>query len=48
MSMNTRELGLEPLMGVEELAEYLGVPVQTICDWPVAGTAPQPSSAVSG
>lgn len=39
--MNTSELGLEPLMGVEELADYLGVPVQTIYDWRVAGTAPR-------
>ncbi len=39
--MNTLELGLEPLMGVEELAEYLGVPVQTIYDWRAAGTAPR-------
>ena len=39
--MNTHDLGLEPLMGVEELAEYLGVPVQTIYDWRVAGTAPR-------
>jgi len=28
-------------MGVDELAEYLGVPVQTIYDWRVAGTAPR-------
>lgn len=41
VGMNTQELGLEPLMGVEELAEYLGVPVQTIYDWRVAGTAPR-------
>jgi excisionase family DNA binding protein len=39
--MNTQQLGLEPLMGVKELAEYLGVPVQTIYDWRVAGTAPR-------
>ena len=39
--MNTQQLGLEPLMGVEELAGYLGVPVQTIYDWRVAGTAPR-------
>jgi excisionase family DNA binding protein len=39
--MNTHDLGLEPLMGVEELAEYLGVPVETIYDWRVAGTAPR-------
>ena len=39
--MNTHGLGLEPLMGVEELAEYLGVSVQTIYDCRVAGTAPR-------
>jgi len=39
--MNTHYLGLEPLMSVEELAEYLGVPVQTIYDWRLAGTAPR-------
>ena len=39
--MNTSDLGLEPLMGVEDLAEYLGVPVQTIYDWRLAGTAPR-------
>ena len=39
--MNTRQLGLEPLMGVEELAGYFGVPVQTVYDWRVAGTAPR-------
>ncbi len=30
--MDTTKLGLEPLIGVGELAEYLGVPVQTIFD----------------
>lgn len=39
--MNTQDVGLEPLMGVEELAEYLGVPVQTIYDWRLSGTAPR-------
>ena len=39
--MKTHDLGLEPLIGVEELAEYLGVPVQTIYDWRVAKTAPR-------
>ncbi len=39
--MNTHDLSLEPLMSVEDLAEYLGVPVQTIYDWRVAGTAPR-------
>jgi excisionase family DNA binding protein len=32
--------GLEPLMNIEELAEYLGVPVATIYDWRVAGRGP--------
>ena len=32
-AMDINELGLEPLIGVEELAAYLGVPIQTICDW---------------
>ena len=32
--------GLEPLMNIEELAEYLGVPVTTIYDWRVAGKGP--------
>ena len=41
MGMNTTELGLEPLIGVEELAEYLGVPVQTIYDWRLSGRAPR-------
>ncbi|MFN8193679.1 MAG: helix-turn-helix domain-containing protein [Nocardioidaceae bacterium] len=39
--MNTTELGLEPLIEVEELAEYLGVPVQTIYDWRLSGRAPR-------
>ncbi len=39
--MSTTKLGLEPLVGVEELAEYLGVPVQTIYDWRLSGRAPR-------
>ncbi|MGH3988990.1 MAG: helix-turn-helix transcriptional regulator [Actinomycetes bacterium] len=39
--MSTTKLGLEPLMGVQELAEYLGVPVQTIYDWRLSGRAPR-------
>lgn len=38
--MSTTRLGLEPLIGVEELAEYLCVPVQTIYDWRLSGRAP--------
>lgn len=33
--------GLEPLLSVEELAGYLGVPVQTIYDWRVHGKGPR-------
>ncbi|WP_182920386.1 helix-turn-helix domain-containing protein [Nocardioides cavernaquae] len=39
--MSTTKLGLEPLIGVEELAEYLSVPVQTIYDWRMSGRAPR-------
>ena len=36
----TTRSGLEPLMNIEDLAEYLGVPVTTIYDWRVAGKGP--------
>lgn len=39
--MNTERLGLEPLIGVEELADYLGVPVQRVYDWRLSGRAPR-------
>lgn len=32
--------GLEPLLSIEELAEYLGVPVTTIRDWRTDGKGP--------
>ena len=32
--------GLEPLLSIEELAEYLDVPVTTIRDWRTDGTGP--------
>lgn len=32
--------GLEQLIGVEELSEYLGVPVKTIYDWRLSGHGP--------
>ena len=41
LGMSTTKLGLEPLIGVEELADYLGVPVQTIYDWRLSGRAPR-------
>lgn len=39
--MSTTKLGLEPLIGVDELAGYLSVPVQTINDWRPSGRAPR-------
>lgn len=32
--------GLDPLLSVEDLSEYLGVPVTTIYDWRVDGKGP--------
>jgi excisionase family DNA binding protein len=32
--------GLDPLLSVNELAEYLGVPVRTIYDWRQTGHGP--------
>lgn len=32
--------GLDPLLSIEDLAEYLGVPVTTIYDWRVGGKGP--------
>ncbi len=32
--------GLDPLLSVEDLSDYLGVPVATICDWRVDGNRP--------
>jgi predicted DNA-binding transcriptional regulator AlpA len=31
---------LEPLMSIEELSEYLHVPVRTLYDWRLAGKGP--------
>lgn len=33
--------GLDPLMSVDELAEYLGVPVRTVYDWRTTGHGPR-------
>jgi predicted DNA-binding transcriptional regulator AlpA len=33
--------GLEPLISVQQLAAHLGVPVQRIYDWRLAGTGPR-------
>ncbi len=47
--MSTTKSGLEPLIGVEELAEYLGVPVQAIYDWRLvqATAASRPAAEVA-
>ena len=42
--MDTEQLelrGLDPLMSVDELAEYLGVPVRTVYDWRTTGHGPR-------
>ncbi|MGZ5385467.1 MAG: helix-turn-helix transcriptional regulator [Acidimicrobiia bacterium] len=36
----TASSGLDPLLSVDELAEYLGVPVRTIYDWRQRGQGP--------
>ena len=32
--------GLDPLLSIDELAEYLGVPIRTIYDWRQTGHGP--------
>jgi excisionase family DNA binding protein len=34
--------GMEPLMGIEEVASYLRVPVATVRKWNHLGTGPRP------
>ncbi|WP_375389378.1 helix-turn-helix transcriptional regulator [uncultured Amnibacterium sp.] len=41
MDDRANRLGLEPLLGVAELAEYLGVPAQRIYDWRLTGVGPR-------
>ena len=36
----TTTSGLEPLMSIDDLAGYLGIPVTTIYDWRVSGKGP--------
>jgi excisionase family DNA binding protein len=40
METNATLSGLEPLIGIEELAEYLGVPIKTLYKWRQEGTGP--------
>jgi hypothetical protein len=32
--------GLEPLLSIEELSEYLDVPIRTLYDWRLSGKGP--------
>ena len=48
LGMSTTKLGLEPLIGVEGLAQYLGVPAQTVYDWRPSGKAPRASAPSAG
>jgi len=41
MDEQTNIEGLEPLISVQQLAEYLDVPVQRIYDWRMAGIGPR-------
>ena len=41
METNTPTLsGLEPLLSIEELSEYLNVPIRTLYDWRLSGKGP--------
>jgi hypothetical protein len=40
MDTNTALSGLEPLIGVEELSEYLAVPIKTLYEWHQNGKGP--------
>ena len=39
-SQMTTSGGLEPLLNIEELSDYLRVPVRTLYDWRLAGKGP--------
>lgn len=41
MDMHTSHAGLDPLLSLDELAEYLGIPVRTIYDWRTDGKGPR-------
>ena len=40
-SPHTSLSGLDPLLSIDELAEYLGVPIRTIYDWRQRGHGPR-------
>jgi excisionase family DNA binding protein len=40
-SVPTSPAALEPLLSVEELSEYLHIPVKTLYDWRLSGRGPR-------
>lgn len=40
MDANTVSAGLAPLIGIEELSEYLDIPVKTLYKWRQEGVGP--------
>lgn len=40
METNTKIDGLDPMVGIEDLAAYLGLPVKTLYKWRQDGTGP--------
>lgn len=40
MDTNTATTGLAPLIGIEELSEYLDIPVKTLYKWRQEGVGP--------
>ncbi|MFD7311052.1 helix-turn-helix domain-containing protein [Promicromonospora sp. NPDC059942] len=40
-TQQTPERGLDPLLSIDELADYLGLPVRTIYAWRTAGKGPR-------
>ena len=40
METTSTPRGLEPLLSIEELSEYLDVPIRTLYDWRLSGKGP--------
>jgi len=40
METTSTPSGLEPLLSIEELSEYLDVPIRTLYDWRLSGKGP--------
>lgn len=41
METTTHTRGLEPMLSIEELSDYLAVPVRTLYDWRLSGRGPR-------